>query len=85
MSLFDLLSKSIFGYKGNKLPFNIEPTPPGSYHQTYSIDGKPSIRQVNTVPKNYLPQPSNLDESDPRNNNKFKNRKNSKYLDQKLR
>lgn len=85
MSLFDLLPKSIFGFKGNKLPFRLDPNPPASYHDTYSADGKPAVRQLNTVPKNYLPQPSNLDEADKRNNNKYKNRLKGKYLDQNFK
>lgn len=61
MGLLDKLPDSNLGLKGIKPKFAVEPTPPGSRHQTYSINGLPDIRLVGLNPTSVKPLPSRLD------------------------
>jgi hypothetical protein len=74
MSLLTLLSKSIFGFGGNKPSFDILPKPPSSFHDTYSIDGSPKVTVKSTNPVFKVPQPSILDEIDTNNTNKYRSK-----------
>jgi hypothetical protein len=80
MALLDSIKKTILGMGGQKGIFDTIPNPPGSFHDTYSIDGNPKTRIRSTNVRASVPQPSRLDERDASNNNKFKSLKN-KYLD----
>lgn len=81
MGLLNLLPTSKLGLGGNKPDFSIDPNPPASFHDSYSIDGNPSVRVRNNSANFVVPQPSTLDERDTRNNNKYKSTGNSKYTD----
>jgi hypothetical protein len=81
MGLLNLLSLSKFGFGGKKPNFNITPNPPGSLHDTYSIDGNPKITLTSTNPLNPVPRPSILDEKDVNNTNKFRSREGQRYID----
>ena len=72
MSLLKLLSKSIFGFGGNKPPCDTLPKPPSSFHDTYSIDGSPKVTVKSTNPVFKIPLPSRLDEIDTNNTNKYR-------------
>lgn len=74
MSLINLLPNSPLGLKGVTPNFKVMPAPPSSYHQTYSVDGKPSISVLGINPKHFMSMPSRLDEWDSSNTNKYKSR-----------
>ena len=67
MGLLDKLKDSILGLGGNKpTKFGVNPVPPDSLHQLYSVDGNPNVtwRLINrNLPMK--PQPSTIDELDP--------------------
>lgn len=81
MGLIDLLPNSRLGLGGSKPEFGTLPKPPGSLHDTYSVDGKPKVTMVSLNGSAVLPQPSTLDESDPNNISKYKSRKGQRYID----
>jgi hypothetical protein len=66
MGLLDKLKSSILGLGGAKpQQFGVNPIPPNSLHNLYSVDGKPDVtwRLINkNLPMK--PQPSQLDELD---------------------
>jgi hypothetical protein len=67
MGLLDKLKSSILGLGGNKpQQFGVNPIPPDSLHQLYSVDGNPDVSW--RLIKGNLPNkplPSTLDELDP--------------------
>jgi hypothetical protein len=67
MGLLDKLKNSILGLGGNKpQQFGVNPIPPNSLHQLYSVDGNPDVNW--RLIKGNLPNkplPSTLDELDP--------------------
>jgi hypothetical protein len=66
MGLLDKLKDSILGLGGNKpTQFGVDPVPPGSIHNQYSVDGNPNITwRLIKGNKSMKPQPSKLDELD---------------------
>jgi hypothetical protein len=60
---------------------NVNPNPPGSRHDQYSLNGNPPIQVIagGFVPT--LPTPSRLEEGDPLNTAAFRNAPGLKYLD----
>ncbi len=66
MGLLDLLKNSILGLGGAKpQTFGVDPTPPASLHDSYSVDGKPNVRWKTISGTGMKPSPSRLDELDP--------------------
>jgi hypothetical protein len=66
MSLLDKLKDSVLGLAGIKpLKFGVDPIPPDSLHDSYSVDGKPNVRWRSSNGLGFKPTPSNLDELDP--------------------
>lgn len=66
MALLQKLKDSILGMQGNRpRTFGVNPVPPDSLHETYSVDGDPTVRW-RLIKKNlpYTPLPSTLDELD---------------------
>lgn len=66
MGLLDKLKDSILGMGGKKpQQFGVNPIPPDSLHQLYSVDGNPNVdwRLIKGNLSN-KPQPSTLDELD---------------------
>lgn len=67
MGLLDKLKSSILGLGGNKpSKFGVNPAPPDSLHQLYSVNGDPNVdwRLIKGNISN-KPLPSTLDELDP--------------------
>lgn len=60
---------------------NVNPNPPGSRHDQYSLNGNPPIQVIagGFVPA--LPTPSRLEEGDPLNTAQYRNASGLKYLD----
>jgi hypothetical protein len=67
MGLLDKLKDSILGLGGAKPQnFGVNPVPPNSLHNLYSVDGNPDVRwRASNTNLNMKPQPSTLDELDP--------------------
>jgi hypothetical protein len=64
-SLLDKLKDSVLGLAGIKPSnFGVNPIPPNSLHDSYSVDGKPDVRWRSSNGLGFKPQPSNLDELD---------------------
>jgi len=62
MGLLDKLKTSILGLGGQRpSTFGVDPIPPGSLHDTYSTDGKPSVKWRTISGEGMKPQPSRLD------------------------
>lgn len=87
MGLIDLLKNGVsaLGWGGGVVPSNkmsnITPNPPGSRHNTYSIDGTPKITSIGAGFVPSKPTPSSLDEADISNTNKYRNKSGKKYKD----
>lgn len=66
MALLNKLKDSTLGLKGEKpVQFGVEPTPPGTLHNLYSVDGNPDVRwRTSNGNLGVKPRPSNLDELD---------------------
>jgi hypothetical protein len=67
MSLEQKLPNSTLGLKGQKpRNFGVDPIPPDSLHDLYSVDGSPNVNW-RLIPRNIpnKPQPSTMDELDP--------------------
>lgn len=67
MSLEQKLPNSTLGLKGQRpQTFGVNPTPPDSLHDLYSVDGNPDVTW-RLIPRNVSmkPQPSTMDELDP--------------------
>ena len=84
MGLINLLlnGASKLGWNGGKVPSpTVLPIPPGSMHETYSLDGNPNITvsAAGFVPSK--PAPSKLDEADSLNTSKYRNKAGGKYTD----
>ena len=65
MGLLNKIITSFLGLKGIKpANFGVNPIPPNSLHNSYSVDGIPNItrRGINSIGQK--PQPSRLDELD---------------------
>jgi hypothetical protein len=60
---------------------NVNPNPPGSRHDQYSLNGTPPITVIagGFVPT--LPTPSRLEEADPLNTADYRNAPGLRYLD----
>ena len=90
MGILDIFKKggSTLGWGGGKVPSNpmslAEPNPPGSRHETYSIDGNPRIRTTNAGFTAVIPPPSSLDEKDIMNVSTYKSSQGDRYLDKTL-
>jgi hypothetical protein len=66
-SLLDKLKDSVLGLAGLKPSnFGVNPIPPDSLHDSYSVDGKPDVRWRSSNGLGFKPQPSSLDELDPK-------------------
>jgi hypothetical protein len=67
MALLNKLKDSILGLGGNKPPqFGVDPVPPGTLHNLYSVDGNPDVRwRTSNGNLGVKPQPSTIDELDP--------------------
>lgn len=59
--LIDQLPNSILGLKGLKPDFRVDPNPPNSRHNTYSINGDPNIKLIGINKVHSKPLPSSLD------------------------
>jgi hypothetical protein len=87
MGLIDLLLGGTvkLGWGGGRVPSNrmskVSPNPPGSRHDTYSIDGNPVIKSIGAGFVPPVPAPSRLDVADVSNTSKFKNAKGKRYRD----
>ena len=65
MGLLDKLKSSLLGLGGIKpLSFGVDPTPPATLHNSYSVDGKPDVKWRLSNNSGFKPLPSNLDELD---------------------
>jgi hypothetical protein len=66
MALLNKLKDSILGLGGQKPPvFGVDPNPPGTLHNLYSVDGNPDVRwRTSNGNLGVKPRPSNLDELD---------------------
>jgi hypothetical protein len=65
MGLLDKLKDSILGMGGKKpQQFGVNPIPPDSLHQLYSVDGQPNVTWRPSNGSGFKPQPSTLDELD---------------------
>jgi hypothetical protein len=87
MGLLNLLQNgtSNLGWDGGPVPPgiqpNVNPNPPGTHHDQYSINGNPVIRAIGAGFVPYIPPPSILEEGDPANTAIFRNAPGLKYLD----
>ena len=87
MGLLNLLAGGVskLGWGGGKVPSNrgslVNPNPPGSRHDTYSLDGNPNIKMVGAGFVPPKPAPSSLDEGDVLNTSTFRNAAGKKYTD----
>jgi hypothetical protein len=66
MALLNKLKDSTLGLGGNKpTQFGVDPVPPGSLHDLYSVNGNPDVTW-RLIPRNIpnKPKPSTLDELD---------------------
>lgn len=79
--LIDQLPNSRLGLGGTRPPFMVTPNPPNSLHQTYSVDGNPSVNLIDINNFHTLPLPSRLDEWDSNNHNPYKSAPGRKYMD----
>ena len=65
MALLNKLKDSILGLKGAKpQQFGVNPVPPDSLHNLYSIDGQPNVTWRPSNGLGFKPQPSKLNELD---------------------
>ena len=65
MSLQDKLPTSILGLKGQKpQTFGVNPIPPDSLHDLYSVDGNPDVTWRPSNSLGFKPLPSTIDELD---------------------
>jgi hypothetical protein len=87
MGLLNLLAGGVskLGWGGGRVPSNreslVNPNPPGSRHDTYSLDGNPNINMVGAGFVPPKPLPSSLDEGDVLNTSTFRNQAGKKYTD----
>jgi hypothetical protein len=87
MGLLNLLAGGIskLGWGGGRVPSNrgslVNPNPPGSRNDTYSLDGNPNINMVGAGFVPPKPTPSSLDEGDVLNTSTFRNAAGKKYTD----
>lgn len=95
MGLLDKLTSSILGLRGEKpAEFGVNPVPPGSLHDQYSVDGNPNVTWRTISGGGMKPQPSRLDELDPNApklkatgvvSKAYKSKSGERYLDNKPR
>jgi hypothetical protein len=87
MGLLNLLAGGVskLGWGGGNVPSNkmskVQPNPPGSRHDTYSIDGNPNIQSVGAGFVPPKPAPSRLDVADVTNSSKYRNAAGKTYRD----
>ena len=91
MGLRDLLlnptsySNTVPKWNGGQVPPtfqpNVNPNPPGSRHDQYSLNGNPPIQVIAGGFVPVLPTPSQLEEADPLNTADYRNAPGLKYLD----
>ena len=60
---------------------NVNPNPPGSRHDQYSLNGTPPITVIAGGFVPFIPTPSKLEEGDPLNTAPYRNAPNLKYVD----
>jgi len=60
---------------------NVNPNPPGTRHDQYSINGNPPIQVIAGGFVPVLPTPSRLEESDPLNTAPYKSALGFRYID----
>jgi hypothetical protein len=66
MSLEQKLPNSILGLKGQRpQSFGVDPIPPNSLHNTYSINGDPEVVWRPSNGSGFKPLPSTMNELDP--------------------
>jgi hypothetical protein len=91
MGLINLLLNGAgkLGWNGSTVPSNkmskVNPNPPGSRHDTYSLNGNPKINGVGAGFVPPVPPPSYLDEGDTLNTSTYRNAKGKKYTDNRPR
>ena len=93
MGLLDKLTSSILGLKGEKpANFGVNPIPPNSLHDQFSVDGNPDVTWRTISGTGMKPPPSRLDELDPNApklnvvgvvSKSYKSKAGQKYLDNK--
>lgn len=87
MGILNLLlgGASRLGWGGGNVPSNpqskVEPNPPGSRHDEYSINGNPRIRSIGAGFIPPVPPPSILEEGDTANTARFRNARGRRYID----
>ena len=60
---------------------NVNPNPPGSRHDEFSLNGNPPIQIITAGFTPYYPKPSRLEEADPLNTSPYRNAPGLKYVD----
>jgi hypothetical protein len=87
MGLLNLLKNGTtkLGWNGGPVPPvaqpNVNPNPPGSRHDTYSLDGNPPIKAIGAGFVPVIPKPTQLEEADPANTAAYRNAAGKRYLD----
>jgi hypothetical protein len=87
MGLLNLLLGGVsrLGWGGGSVPSNrmskVLPNPPGSRHDTYSLDGNPNIQSIGAGFVPPKPAPTSLDEGDILNTSTYRNASGKKYKD----
>ena len=87
MGLLNLLLGGVgrLGWGGGQVPSNrmskVNPNPPGSRHDTYSLDGTPKINGVGAGFVPPIPPPTALDSEDILNTSAYRNQAGKKYTD----
>lgn len=78
MPISQLQPSNLLGLGGQTPQFRI--IPGGTHHKMYSVNGTPQIYKVGVGLIGAIPRPSRLEEGDPSNTNKFKNRPGQTYI-----
>ena len=87
MGLLNLLAGGVsrLGWGGGKVPSNkmskVNPNPPGSRHDEYSLNGNPTINMVGAGFVPPKPAPTSLDSNDITNTSAYRNAAGRKYTD----
>ena len=72
-------------WNGGQVPPTFQPTvnpnPPGSRHDEYSVNGNPPIQVIAGGFVPFIPTPSILEEADPSNTAPYRNAPGFKYVD----
>jgi len=87
MGLLNLLAGGVskLGWGGGKVPSNkmslVNPNPPGTRHDEYSLNGNPDIHMVGAGFVPPKPAPTSLDAGDALNTSTYRNATGKKYTD----